>query len=61
MNDVEQLRKAIPQWAGPEYQNQFTDEELAEIAIKAKRWVGGLRYSWVIVACNYMRTGVYKA
>jgi uncharacterized protein YecE (DUF72 family) len=59
-NDVETLRKAIPQWVGTN-PDQYTDAELAEIATNAKRWVGGRRYSWVIVACNYMRTGEYKA
>jgi hypothetical protein len=38
-----------------------SDERLQEVIDGAKAWIGGRRWSWTIVAANFLRDGRYHA
>ena len=40
---------------------RMTDEALQAVIDGAKAWIRGRRYSWVVVASNYLRDGRYHA
>lgn len=45
----------------PESHRHLDDESLQAVIDGAKERIGGLRLSWTIVACNYLRDGTYHA
>lgn len=56
MTDVEKLRD----YAGALCEGR-SDAELALIITGAKSWIGGIRWSWLIVSRNFLRDGRYHA
>lgn len=45
----------------PESYKDTSDEELQRVIDGAKKWIGGLRLSWTVVACHYLKDGRFHA
>jgi hypothetical protein len=48
-------------FAFPDSHAGLDDESLQAVIDGAKEWIAGRRWSWTIVACNYLRDGRYHA
>jgi hypothetical protein len=57
--DVDRLRGWLERQHAPGADR--SDEELREILEGAEEWIGGRRWSFTIVAANFLRDGVYHA
>lgn len=45
----------------PDSHRNRSDESLQAVIDEAKEWIGGLRLSWSVVACNYLRDGKFHS
>lgn len=60
VSDPDMLRETLRQ-RGMLEQSQLGDEALQLVADRAKRWVCGRRWSWTVVASNYLKDGYCHA
>lgn len=58
--DVDKFRTMLAKQGRPEA-TTMSDEDLQFVIDGAKQWVGRMRYSWKIVALNYILHGEYRS
>lgn len=58
VNEIEALRS---HFLFPKSHAHLDDESLQAVIDGAKEWISGRRWSWIIVACNYLKDGKFHA